>query len=314
LLKERGHFSILTDDWFIHPYWFLRHADYVLFRKYNGIAVRLGKSPFVPGPKPPLLFFPGPHLSKYSAIAAFLRPVAVGLSPFADIWNRWRRRAEQVSPEKLLYFPFAIEPSNVPLSAQKPVYDFANTGGTCGIFLMRDPYAPFRYTFANLYEDRRRLVDFIAAFENNPFTFYDCRRERKQIPYDQYILKNQQSRFLVTTGGLTEATVPKYLEYACVGTPMIGRALPFEYPWLADCLFPVDIMHLTPHELKPRLHEALERYPVLRENCLNWRDRLLDLYSIHRLLDMVQAQADGVPVPEAYLSSPAGARATTIAS
>jgi hypothetical protein len=301
ILKERRNYSILTDDWYTHPYWFLRHAEYVLFRKYNGIAVRLGQAAFVPGAQPPLLLDPRPQVSKFSIVASILRPALVGISPFADLWNRWRRRGDEISAKKLLYFPFAIEPSNVPLSTKEPQYDFANTGGACGIFLMRDPYAPFRYSFANLYEDRRRLVDSIAHFENNPFTFFDCRREKGLIPYDQYILKNQQSRFLVATGGLHEATVPKYMEYACVGTPMIGRALPYEYPWLSECLFPVDIMNLDAQRLKPLLHEALERYPVLRENCLNLRDRLLDLYSIHRLLDMVQAQADGTPIPEVYL-------------
>lgn len=303
LLRERKNFSLLTDDWFIHPYWFMREAEFVLFRKYNGIAVRLGQTAFVPGPQPPWLLDPRPHIARYTVLGALLRPGALAVSPFVNGWNLWRRHGERINPERLLYFPFAIEAANVPLSAEKPRYDFANTGGTCGIWLMRDPYAPFEYTFANLYHDRKRLTDFIAEFEGNPFTFYDCRREKRLLSYAEYILKNQQTRYLIATGGLHDTAVPKYLEYACVGTPMIGRGLPLEYPWLEDCLFPVDIMRLNAGELKPLLHEALDRYPALHQNCLNWRDRLLDLYSIHRLLDMVQDQADGKPIPAAYLKT-----------
>ena len=84
---------------------------------------------------------------------------------------------------------------------------------------------------------------------------------------------------------------------------MIGRSLPFECPWIDECLFPVDGMHLTPDQLKRLLHQAIERYPVLRENCLKWRDRLLELYDIHKLLDMLQAQADGKPIPPGYLKT-----------
>ena len=82
---------------------------------------------------------------------------------------------------------------------------------------------------------------------------------------------------------------------------MIGRGLPFEFPWLDECHFPVDISRLKPHQLKPLLHEAIGRHPVLRENCLKWRERLLKLYDVHNLLDMLQAQADGRPVPPGYL-------------
>jgi len=108
---------------------------------------------------------------------------------------------------------------------------------------------------------------------------------------------------LIASGGLHDAAVPKYTEYACVGTPMIGRGLPCEYPWLDDCLFPVDMMHLTRESLKPLLNQALDRYPSLRQNCLNWRDRLLKLYDLQNLLDMVQEQADGKPIRQGYLKN-----------
>jgi hypothetical protein len=82
---------------------------------------------------------------------------------------------------------------------------------------------------------------------------------------------------------------------------MIGRGVPFEAPWLDDCLFPLDIMRLTSAGLKPLLQEALERHAVLRDNCLNWRERLLKLHDPHALVDMLQAQMAGRPVPPGYL-------------
>jgi hypothetical protein len=301
ILRLRKNFSIVVDDWWSIPHWFMREAEYIIFRNYNGIAVRTGQAALVDGPQPPWLLNPCPQISRFSVIGAALRPAALVSSPLVDAWSWWRRRGEPVNPGRYLYFPFPVNEADVPLQEEKIEYDFANTGGACGIWLMRDPFVSFRHTFANLYYDRQRLTDFIAKFEGNPFKFYDCRRENGLLPYDEYARKNRQSRYLITTGGLQNTSVPKYLEYACAGTPMIGRGLPFEYPWLEDCLFPVDIMRLSPEQTKPLLLQALERYPALRQNCLNWRDRLLKLYDLHTLLDMIQAQADGKPVPPGYL-------------
>jgi hypothetical protein len=288
------------------PHWFLREASYILFRNYNGIAFRLGMAPFLEeGPKPPVVMIPPPPRATYTMAATVLRVPAVAISPVINLWNYWRRQSEPIEPKRYLYFPFPVDGKDAALEKEELKYDFANTGGTCGIWLMRDPRVSFQYSFANLYYDRQRLTDEIAALEGNPFTFYDCRPEPKQLPYPEYARKNRQTRFLISTGGLQNTSVPKYLEYACVGTPMIGRALPFEFPWLDDCLFPVDAMRLRPGELKPLLRQALDRYPVLRDNCLKWRDRLLELYSIHRLLDLVQSQADGKPIPADYLKGEA---------
>ena len=306
ILRERKNFSLLNDDWWLQPYWFMREAEYVIFRKYHGIAVRLGQSEFLSGGRPPWLLDPRPHLTRYSVSGALLRPLALAASPLVDLWQYWQRHDEVINPKRLVYFPFAIDPANVPLSQEKPVYDFANTGGTCGIWLMRDAYAPFHHSFANLYQDRKRLTDAIAAHAGNPFTFYDCRNDGVNIPYSEYIQKNQRSRFLISSGGLQDSTVPKYLEYACVGTPMIGRGLPLDYPWLDDCLFPVDMLKANPRNIKPLLYQALEAYPQLRENCLNWRDRLLKIYSLDVLLEMFQAQIDGQPIPTEYLKKRPG--------
>ena len=65
---------------------------------------------------------------------------------------------------------------------------------------------------------------------------------------------------------------------------------------------------LTPQSIKPVLDEAMDRYPVLLENCLRWREQLFHLHDIHRLLDMLQDQADGKPIPPGYLKPAAPAK------
>jgi hypothetical protein len=306
LLRDRRNFSLAVDDWWQSPYWFTREADYLLFRKYHGIAVRLGQWDFVNGARPPLLLNPfSRQSSRYLLLCSLLRPAALAASPFLEIRNWWRRRQEAVTPDRCIYLPFGIDGADVPLVPEKIQYDFANTSGTFGFWFMRSPYAPAYYTFANLYEDRRRFVDAIASFENNPFSFYDCRREKNYyVPWELYLQKTRQSRFVICSGGLQDAALPKYLEYACLGIPMIGRAAPFEHPWQEDVVFPVDMMGVTRQQLKPLLQEALERYPVMREKCLNLRDRLLKLYDFNAILDLAQAQANGQPIPPVYIKQP----------
>jgi hypothetical protein len=314
LFNERKNFSILTDDWYIHPPWYMQEAEFLLFRKYNGLAVRMGDAPFLTGGQPPLLLDPRPDFTKYPITCAAFRPLVIGAAPFFEARQRQQQRTRPIDPSRLLYFPFAIEPSNVPMGNVQPIYDFANTGGVLGIWIMRDVYAPFRYSFANLYHDRRLLTEALVRLNGKPFATYDCMVEGRRLSYADYTLKNHQSRYLVASGGLHDATVPKFTEYACVGTPMIGRALPYEYPWLDDCLFPVDMMNPTEGDLKPLLHQALDRYPKMRENCLNWRDRLLQLYELQNLLDMVQEQADGKPIRPGYLKKDLKHPATRVAN
>jgi len=303
VFRERKNFSLVLDDWWIIPHWFLRHAEYKIFRKFNGLAVRLGHEIFLSA-APPWLTVPAP-ISSYSVTAALGHLPALALSPAVDLCNWLRRRGEQLDRKKMLLFPFTVVAAAVPLKDEKLLYDFGNTGSTCGVWVMRDPFVSFRHTFANLYYDRQKLMDDIARFADTPYKIYDWRRlpdGTPSLPWEQYLQKTRQCRYAVSTGGLHEAAVPKYIEYACVGTPMIGRKLPFEYPWLDDCLFEVDIMRLSAAQLKPLLHQAIERYPAMRENCLKWRDRLLKLYEVHHLLDMVQAQIDGQPIPPGYLT------------
>ena len=307
ILRDRKNFSAVLDDWWIIPHWFIREAEYKITRKYNGIAVRRGLTGFVEKP-PPLFSRPEP-CTAYPLVSAALRLPALAVSPVVDFYKRWQKKLEDFQPAKWLYFPFPIASDSVPLVEEKIRFDFSFTGSTFGVWLMRDAYAPFKYTFANLYDDRQHLLDRVVQFDGDPFKVYDWRRRehprRPPATWQNYIQINRQSRFAISSGGLHAAAVPKYLEYACLGTPMIGSKLPFEYPWLEDCLIPLDSRQLSRAQLKQALHEAIEKYPALRANCLRWRERLLELHDIHRLLDMVQAQADGQPIPPGYLKAEA---------
>jgi hypothetical protein len=299
ILKDRKNFSIFCDDSCITPHWFLREAEYVVYRCYNGVAVRLGKARWT-NDSPPLLFNPLISPSKYAFTAAALRIPALAVSPIASVANHFRRQMENTDPARYLYFPHAVIAADLPLKTEVQYkYDFANTGGICGIWIIRDPFMPFHQTFTNLYCDRLRLMRMIQSFEGNPFTFYH--NQGKSFPWKTYVERSSESRYVINTGGLQDNFGPKFLEYACLGVPMIGRGVPFEGPWLDECLFPVDIMHTTRAQLKPLLHEALERHSALRENCLKWRDRLLKLHDPHTILDALQAQYDGKPIPPGYL-------------
>ena len=111
----------------------------------------------------------------------------------------------------------------------------------------------------------------------------------------------RRSRFAIGTGGIHQASVPKYLEYACLGTPMIGATLPYEFPWLDQCVFPIDGLRVTREELPEKLKAALELQPKLRQNCLELRDTLLRMYHPTRIIEMAQGQMDGQPIPPGYL-------------
>jgi hypothetical protein len=320
LLSERKNFSMVADDWWIQPYWHMREADHILFRKYHGVAVRAGTLDFVGREQPPFLADPRPcHIGTYTLIAAGMRPMTWAVSPLVQAWNWWRRRQDIQTPGKCLFLPFAINcASEVPLGTEPVLYDFSNVAGTLGVWLMRDPYVPFKYTFANLYHDRKLLTDAIYGFKDRPYKVYDCRREKNYwLPYDEYLRKSQQSRFVIVSGGLHDAGLPKYLEFARVATPMIGRGVPYEHPWLDDCLLQVDTDQLNPKRLKQLLDDALAQYPVLKENCLKWREKLLKLYDFNTLLDMLQDQADGKPIPLDYVrleAAPSGRRPSAVGS
>jgi len=296
IFRSRRNFSVIYDDWWIMPHWFTREADYVVFRKYNGVAIRLGKSAWT-NVSPPLLYNPlnpGMH-TKYSLAATALRLPMLAASPAVNLANIYRRRAENTDPRRFLYFPFAVKAADLPLKADVQYkYDFINIWNGCGIFMMRDPFVPFEHTFANLYADRFRMTQLLLKTDQS------FRHERVRA-WDAYVEVIRQSRYAVATGGICDKFNPNFLECACLGTPMIGRSVPLEAPWFDECLFPVDIMNMTPAKIKPLLQEALERQPVLREKCLNWRDKLLKMYDPHTLLEILQAQIDGQPVPTGYL-------------
>jgi hypothetical protein len=170
--------------------------------------------------------------------------------------------------------------------------------------VIRDPYASAKYNFVNLYSDRKRLFDLILDLENRPYKVFDRRRFRERLSWETYCGSIRRSRFAISTGGIHQASVPKYIEYACFGTPMIGSTLPYEFPWLDKCLFPIDGLRVTAEELGEKLKEAFELQPQLRQNCLELRDLLLRMYDPVRIFEMAQDQIDGRPVPPGYLRNP----------
>jgi hypothetical protein len=299
IFKERKNFSLLTIDWWNTPFWFTQNAEYVLFNLYGGIAARTRGARFANGWQPPLLS--RPDWNPYALACAALRPAAVLALPFLNFRDRRRRATDVIRPERLIYFPIPISAKNLPFKEEPPEYDFCNAASTGGFWVMRDPYAPAKYNFTNLYSDRKRLFNLILELEGRPYKIFDRRRFRELLPWETYCSSLRRSRFAVSTGGIHQASVPKYLEYACFGTPMIGSTLPYEFPWLDKCLFPIDGLSVTPDELLEKLKEAFELRPKLRQNCLELRDTLLRLYDPVRVFDMAQAQIDGQPVPPGYL-------------
>ncbi|HEX5399640.1 MAG TPA: hypothetical protein VFY06_11395 [Verrucomicrobiae bacterium] len=300
IFKERRNFSVFLVDWWTSPFWFTQNAEYALFHLYNGIATRAKGTPFCNGWEPPMLSM-AEQLVSFQVACAGLRPTALLAQPFCD-WRdqRWRSR-DVVDPDRLIYFPIPVIAENLPFREESPKYDICSIATTCGFWFMRDAYAPAKYNFVNLYLDRKRLLDLAQKFEGRPYSFFDRRRHRGGFSWEAYCQSLRQSRFAISTGGIHEASVPKYMEYICLGTPLIGSKLPFEFPWADQCLYPIDGLHVTPEELKVKLKEAFELQPKLRQNCLNLRDTLLRMYDPVRLFDMAQDQIDGKPVPPGYL-------------
>jgi hypothetical protein len=297
VFEHRKNFSVALVDWWTSDYWFTRNADYLIFRNYNGIAARRGQTKFIESRTPPLLARPA-NFNRYNLACAALRLPALLAAPVLELQQYRQRQAEQIRPERLLYFPFTLMEKHVPLKTVPEHYDFSNVSGTGGYWTMRDPFASAWLNYGNLYYDRVRITDLIHQCAGH--RVFDLRRSH-YLNWDEYCQVVRASRFAIATGGLHQNSVAKYTEFACLGTPMIGEEIPFEFPWLKDCLYPVDTLKITRDKLKPQLQEALELQPRLRNNCLNLRETLLKLYHPHRVLDMLQTQADGQPIPPGYL-------------
>jgi hypothetical protein len=300
LFKERRNFSVLLVDWWTSPFWFTQNAEYALFHLYGGIIARTKGVRFANNWSPPLFSLPE-RIELYQLACAALRPAALLAQPFLNWRDNRLRSKDVVRPERLIYFPIPIIAEDLPLLDEPPEYDICSIATTCGFWVMRDPYAPAKYNFVNLYSDRKRLLDLSLRFEGRPYKFFDRRRHRGSFSWESYCQSLRRSRFAISTGGIHEASVPKYMEYICLGTPLIGSTLPYEFPWADKCLFPIDCLHVTLEELKEKLKEAFELQPKLRRNCLELRDTLLRMYDPVRLFDIAQDQIDGKPIPPGYL-------------
>ncbi len=307
VFETRRNFSMALVDWWTSVYWFTQNADYLIFRNYNGIAIRRGLGTFVGDRRPPLISLPD-NRAVYQLASAGLRLPALLAAPYLNLRKRRQRQAENISRQQMFYFPFTIAAEHVPLKAESPEFDFCNVSSTRGYWILRDPHASAWLNFSNLYHDRVRITDLILRAEHPAYKVLDVRRTGR-LNWDDYCRVVRQSRYAICTGGLHQTSVAKYAEFACLGTPLFGENLPFEYPWLDQCLFPVDALNVTPAELKQLLPKAMEQQPALRENCLALRETLLQLYDPHRVLDLLQEQADGKPVPPGYLKPAAAAGA-----
>lgn len=297
IFERRKNFSMGLVDWWTSVYWFTKNADYLLFRNYNGIAARRGLGQFMGGRKPPL-WLPPDKKTTYGLACSALRVPALAAAPLLELQKAWQRSQESFPVERLIYFPFSIAAEHVPLVERPIKYDFANVSGTGGFWTVRDPHASAWLNYANLYYDRWRITDRIS--ELNQYRVFDLRKNA-YMKWDAYCETTRSSRFAIATGGIHQNSVAKYAEFICLGVPMVGEDIPYEYPWLKDCLYPVDTLNATAKELEPQLREALAQQPRLRENCLALRSRLFDLYSADRILDLVQEQVAGKPLPEGYL-------------
>jgi hypothetical protein len=300
LFRERRNFSIFLVDWWTSPFWFTQNAECCLFHLYGGIVARTKGARFANDWSPPLFSLPE-RLVPFELASAALRPAALLAQPFLDWRDKCLRSKDVVRPKRLIYFPIPIIAEDLTFRDEPPEHDICSIAGTCGFWVMRDPYAPAKYNFVNLYSDRKRLLDLALKFEGRPYKFFDRRRHRGYFSWEVYCQTLRRSRFAISTGGVHEASVPKYMEYICLGTPLLGSTLPYEFPWADKCLFPIDCLHVTPEELKEKLKEAFELQPKLRQNCLELRETLLRMYDPVRLFDMAQDQMDGKPILPGYL-------------
>jgi hypothetical protein len=304
IFKDRKHFSMGLVDWWASNYWFTKNAEHLTFRNYNGIAVMRKLTSFTSGRRPPLFSIPKFKVP-YEVVCCILRAPALAAAPLLEVWKYRQRQLDNIASDKLFYFPFCITEAHVPLRRETPIYDFSNLGSTSGCWLLRDPHASAWLNFANLYHDRQRMIDLILQFENRPYKVYDVRRTKEHLAWEGFCRVVHQSRYAIATGGLHQNSAAKYIEFACFGLPMIGETIPFEFPWLDKCIFPVDTLRVTAKQLETLLKEALQVYPSLRENCLALRETLLKMYNPHTVLDMLQDQLDGKPVPPGYLKAAA---------
>jgi hypothetical protein len=299
-LKDRQNFSIAEDDWWSNPFWFTSHAEYLIYFTYNAVAIRVGDVPFARFRETAWLQWPR-KWNRFLLAMTGVRFASLALAPLLQLWKWQQRRSAPVNPDRVIYFPYAIFAEDLPFHEVKHEYDYSNVGQTNVPWLMRDPYAPAYFSGTNLYRDRHLLNEALLACDGPPFRMYDWQREGRWLNFEQYCDKVRQSRFTLATGGLHANAIPKFLEFACLGTPMVGPGLPYDHPWLDQCLFPMNPFKLGRNQVRPLLEQALALHPKLRENCLRLRETLLRRYSFESVLRLAQDQIEGRPIPATYV-------------
>ena len=293
VMERRGNFSVLAIDWWLTPEWALRYADWEFYRNYSGIAVRHQGIEFVNRWSPPLLSIPDRWSNAYERQCALLRPLAVAAAPARSLWRYLRPRAPRRS--LMAYFPMAVDPKDFPDAPMEKKWDVANLGAVFGAWMCRNRSVGPMADFANLYDDRRRIANVLRRYDR----VYDWRREGRKDWYGMAEVI-RQSRLALVTGGLHRNSVGKFIETVCLGTPILGSALPHEFPWLVNCTWEVN-PNQSPEEIVDCVADGLECSESLARNCRAWKPTLMSMYSAGTLLDMLQEQVDNKPVRPGYL-------------
>ncbi len=296
-LAARGNFSMGFCDWWSAP--LVPNADYLIFRHYHAIeAIQRGGCVVLEGPVP--IVSPVETATKWALLNTTLRLACLPLLPFRGALMWRQRRRWRPSKRSLLYLPFCVD---LPETIEPPpikLHDFANLGTTYLYAWIRNPFFPTHASFINLYEDRRRLVTTLLRHEGNPFRVFDHRRT--PVYGMETLRAATTARYAVATGGLHRASIAKFLEFAAVGVPMIGRRPGREFPLLRDCVFEV-APYAGEEAIKSAYEKALEAYSAYQMAADAVRGPVRALYAPERLLDLLQAQVAGQPVPPEYLAT-----------
>ena len=115
IFKDRKNFSLAMMDWWTSSFWYKQHAEYLLFRNYNGIAARTGLAGFAEGQPVPWFSLPE-KMVPFQILGAMGRLPALAVAPFIEVRQWWQRRHDRRDKSRLLYFPFTIVPVPPPVS------------------------------------------------------------------------------------------------------------------------------------------------------------------------------------------------------
>ncbi len=286
-VKDRRNFSMIIDDWWDQPFEITILADNLIFRKNHGVMVRRGLLPFMGPDEPPYFTWnPGGLYAKFASIA---RVYCSGFHYYGEGFQTVLRK-QVAAKQRIFHLPYSSDfAADVPIRELVPKHEFLQTHAIVGIWPMRDPFATERYGFANLYYDRLKLANGVNQWQGS-FSICDNRRDPVRIPYPEYMQRCQQSKFVIATGGLHQAAVPKFMEHIATATPIFGMDIPGEMPWLKDCTFRVNALRLNGGQIRKAMQDAIDDYPRLKQNCENHREKIIREYRFDQLITKLERQ------------------------